>query len=304
MLVIPAMVQDTKSRKILVTDIWNVNVNQLKMPQPVYLVTSSCILTVMTVIRIVHMVQPKATPEDAAVQPPTNAGIKPVIILMRLVAPMSVQVTQNHRLQVALMAQPVVMTVALAKLGTNVTQHPAILVRGLAVRQLGLVLMGVHLIPAQQVAAQAYVSLVSLLRAALAAGQADQEVPDQAVLVGQATLAQESVVRLPSLVLTAVHLSLAQQVAVQVFVHHVNQTRVQEKPVLRAAVQKPVPLMTLVVIAQAAEKKQSVIAAVATKMTAVFGPVRMDISVPQMTVTPIRAAAHIMFRVMIQAAAA
>ena len=99
-------------------------------------------------------------------------------------------------------------------------------------------------------------------------------------------------------------LSLAQQVAVQVFVHHVNQTRVQEKPVLRAAVQKPVPLMTLVVIAQAAEKKQSVIAAVATKMTAVFGPVRMDISVPQMTVTPIRAAAHIMFRVMIQAAAA
>lgn len=94
------------------------------------------------------------------------------------------------------------------------------------------------------------------------------------------------------------------QIAAQVFVQNVNQTHVQEKPVLRAAVQKPVPLMTLVVIAQAAEKKQSVIAAVATKMTAVIGPVRMDISVPQMTVTPIRAAAHHILRIMIQAAAA
>ena len=159
MLVIPAMVQDTKSRKILVTDIWNASENQLKMPQPVYLVTSSCILTVMTAIRIVHMAQPKATPGDVAVQLPTNAGIKPVIILMRLVVPMNAQVTQNHRLQVALMAQPVVMTVALAKLGTNVTQHLAILVRGLAVRQLGLVLMAAPLIPAQQVAAQVFALL-------------------------------------------------------------------------------------------------------------------------------------------------
>ena len=107
-----------------------------------------------------------------------------------------------------------------------------------------------------------------------------------------------------SLALTAVHLTLAQQVAVLESALTATQTRVQEKPVLRAAVQKPVPLMTLVVIAQAAEKKQSVIAAVATKMTAVFGPVRMDISVPQMTVTPIRAAAHHILRIMIQAAAA
>lgn len=227
MLVIPAMVQDTKSRKILVTDIWNASENQLKMPQPVYPVTSSCILTVMTVIRIVHMAQLKPTLGDAAVQPPTNAGIKPVIILMRLVAPMSVQVTQNHLLQAALMAQPVVMTVALAKLGTNVTQHPAILVRGLAVRQLGLVLMGVHLIPARQVAAQAYVSLVSLLRAALAAGQADQEVPDQAVLVGQAILVRGLAAQQQKLVLTAAPLTLAQQVVVQVFVLLVNQTRVR-----------------------------------------------------------------------------
>lgn len=240
---IPAMVLDTKSRKILVTDIWNASENRLKMPQPVYLVTSSCILTVMTAIRIVRQAQLKPTPEDVAAQPPTNVGIKPVIILMRLVAPMSAQATQNHRLQVALMAQPVVMTVALAKLGINVMMLQEILVRGLAVRQLGLVLMGVHLIPAQPA-------------------------------------------------------------VVQVFVHHVNQTRVQEKPVLRAAVQKPVPLMTFVVIAQAAEKKQSVIAAGATKMTAVIGPVRMDISVPQMTVTPIRAAAHHILRIMIQAAAA
>ena len=160
MLVIPAMVQDTKSRKILVTDIWNVNVNQLKMPQPVYLVTSSCILTVMTAIRIVHMAQLKPTPEDVAVQLPTNAGIKPVIILMRLVVPMNAQVTQNHRLQVALMAPPVVMTAALAELGINVMMLQEILVRGLAVRQLGLVLMGVHLIPAQQVAAQVSAYLV------------------------------------------------------------------------------------------------------------------------------------------------
>ena len=44
------------------------------------------------------------------------------------------------------------------------------------------------------------------------------------------------------------------QIAAQVFVQNVNQTRVQEKPVLRAPVHKPVPLMTLVVIAQAAVK--------------------------------------------------
>ena len=158
--VIPAMVQDTKSRKILVTDIWNASENQLKMPQPVYLVTSSRILTVMTAIRIVRQAQLKPTPEDVAVQLPTNAGIKPVIILMRLVAPMSAQATQNHRLQVALMAPPVVMTAALAELGINVMMLQEILVRGLAVRQLGLVLMGVHLIPAQQVAAQVSAYLV------------------------------------------------------------------------------------------------------------------------------------------------
>lgn len=121
--------QDTKSNPIPVMVIWNVSENRLKMPQPVYLVTNSCILTVMTVIRIVHMAQLKPTPEDVAAQPPTNAGIKPVIILMRLVVPMSVQVTQNHRLQVALMAPPVVMTAALAKHGINVMMPQKILVK-------------------------------------------------------------------------------------------------------------------------------------------------------------------------------
>lgn len=121
--------QDTKSNPIPVMVIWNVSENRLKMPQPVYLVTSSCILTVMTVIRIVHMVQPKATPEDVAVQPPMNAGIKPVIILMRLVVPMSVQVTQNHLLPAALMAPPVVMTAVMAKHGINVMMPQKILVK-------------------------------------------------------------------------------------------------------------------------------------------------------------------------------
>ena len=159
-LAVLAMVQDTKLNLTHVTDIWNVSENRLKMPQPVYPVTSSCILIVMTAIRIVHMAQLKATPEDAAVQPPTNAGIKPVIILMKLVVPMNVQVTQNHRLQVALMAPPVVMTAVTAKHGINVMMPQKILVKALAARQLNLVLMGVPLIPAQQVAAQVFVFLV------------------------------------------------------------------------------------------------------------------------------------------------
>ena len=75
------------------------------------------------------MVQPKATPEDVAVQPPMNAGIKPVIILMRLVVPMSVQVTQNHLLPAALMAPPVVMTAVMAKHGINVMMPQKILVK-------------------------------------------------------------------------------------------------------------------------------------------------------------------------------
>ena len=117
----------------------------------------------------------ETNPEDVAVQPPMNAGIKPVIIPMRLVVPMSVQVTQNHRLQVALMAPPVVMTVVMAKHGINVMMPQKILVKTYIVQPL-------------------------------------------------------------SLVLTAAPLTLAQQIAAQVFVQNANQTRVQEKPVLRAAV--------------------------------------------------------------------
>lgn len=126
--VIPAMALDTKSNLILVTDIWNTNVNRQKMPRPVYPETSSCILIVMTAIRIVHTAQLKPTLGDVVAQPPTNVGIKPVIILMKLVVPMNAQATPNHLLPAAPMVPQVVMTVVMAKLGINVMMPLEILV--------------------------------------------------------------------------------------------------------------------------------------------------------------------------------
>ena len=66
------------------------------------------------------------------------------------------------------------------------------------------------------------------------------------LLVNRLTLAQESVVRLQKLAITDALLSLAQPVAAQVFVRHVNQILVQALQVFHVDEIKPVHLTDLV----------------------------------------------------------